>query len=90
MGRRRFHSVVEAWDAVLVDYPLDLLALQLAHLSDVLLGDTVNQRDRVARVFRIGERAFLVMAMFYASIPSDWKRTVTSLVRRNMGARRWQ
>lgn len=46
-----FHAAVQAWDAVLVEYPLDLLALQLAHLSDVLLGDTVNQRDRVARVF---------------------------------------
>ena len=34
-----------------MDYPNDLLALQLAHLSDVLLGDTVNQRDRIARVF---------------------------------------
>ncbi|MBM85213.1 MAG: tetratricopeptide repeat protein 38 family protein [Rhodospirillaceae bacterium] len=46
-----FHAAVEAWDAVLVDYPLDLLALQLAHLSDVLLGDTANQRDRIGRVF---------------------------------------
>ena len=45
-----FHAAVEFWEAVLVDYPRDLLALQLAHLSDVLLGDTVNQRDRVARV----------------------------------------
>ena len=47
----QFHDAVEAWEAVLVDYPNDLLALQLAHLSDVLLGDTVNQRDRIARVF---------------------------------------
>ncbi len=46
-----FHAAVEAWDAVLVEYPRDLLALQLAHLSDVLLGDTANQRDRIARVF---------------------------------------
>ena len=45
-----FYGAVEAWDAVLVDHPRDLLALQLAHLSDVLLGDTTNQRDRVARV----------------------------------------
>ena len=45
-----FHEAVERWEAVLVDYPRDLLALQLAHLSDVLLGDTINQRDRVARV----------------------------------------
>ena len=45
-----FHEAVEHWEAVLVEHPHDLLALQLAHLSDVLLGDTVNQRDRVARV----------------------------------------
>ena len=45
-----FHHAVELWDAILVEYPRDLLALQLAHLSDVLLGDTANQRDRVARV----------------------------------------
>ena len=45
-----FSRACEQWDAVLVDYPRDLLALQLAHLSDVLLGDTVNQRDRIARV----------------------------------------
>ena len=45
-----FHGAVELWEAVLVEQPRDLLALQLAHLSDVLLGDTINQRDRVARV----------------------------------------
>ena len=45
-----FHGAVELWEAVLVEHPRDLLALQLAHLSDVLLGDTINQRDRVARV----------------------------------------
>jgi len=45
-----FHDAVERWEAVLVDFPRDLLALQLAHLSDVLLGEIVNQRDTVARV----------------------------------------
>ncbi|UUX52082.1 tetratricopeptide repeat protein [Nisaea acidiphila] len=45
-----FHRAVDLWDDVLVHYPRDLLALQLAHLSDVLLGDTSNQRDRVARI----------------------------------------
>jgi tetratricopeptide (TPR) repeat protein len=45
-----FHRAVDLWDDVLVHYPRDLLALQLAHLSDVLLGDTTNQRDRVARI----------------------------------------
>lgn len=45
-----FHGAVERWGAVLVEYPRDLLALQLVHLSDVLLGHTVEQRDCVARV----------------------------------------
>ena len=45
-----FSGAVRHWDAVLLEYPRDLLALQLAHLSDVLLGDVVNLRDRVARV----------------------------------------
>ena len=45
-----FHGAVDLWDALLVQFPRDLLALQLAHLSDVLLGDTDNQRDRVARI----------------------------------------
>lgn len=52
-----FYGAVEAWDAVLVDHPRDLLALQLAHLSDVLLGDTLNQRDRVARVLHAWDEA---------------------------------
>ena len=46
-----FHAAVEHWEAVLVEYPRDLLALQLAHLSDLLLGEVTNQRDTVARVF---------------------------------------
>ncbi len=45
-----FSQACTHWDRVLVDHPRDLLALQLAHLSDVLLGDTVNQRNRVQRV----------------------------------------
>ncbi len=45
-----FHAAVEYWETVLVDFPRDLLALQLVHLSDVLLGHTVEQRDCVARV----------------------------------------
>jgi tetratricopeptide (TPR) repeat protein len=46
-----FHGAVQAWEAVLVQQPFDLLALQLIHLTDVLLGDVVGQRDCVARVF---------------------------------------
>ena len=45
-----FYGAVQRWRAVLVEYPRDLLALQLVHLTDVLLGDIVDQRDVVARV----------------------------------------
>ncbi len=46
-----FYAAVERWDEVLIDFPRDLLALQLVHLSNVLLGDIVNERDSVTRVF---------------------------------------
>lgn len=46
-----FHAAVQVWEDVLTRYPRDLIALQLAHLSHVLLGDIVGQRDTVARVF---------------------------------------
>ncbi len=45
-----FFGAVQKWEAVLVHYPFDLLALQLVHLTDLLLGDVVGQRDSVARV----------------------------------------
>ena len=45
-----FHGAVEHWGSVLVAYPRDLLALQLVHLSDVLLGHIAEQRDCVASV----------------------------------------
>lgn len=48
-----FFGAVQAWEKVLVSWPLDLFALELVHLSDVLLGDVVGQRDVVARVFNI-------------------------------------
>ncbi|MEM7211829.1 MAG: tetratricopeptide repeat protein [Pseudomonadota bacterium] len=46
-----FYAAVQVWEDVLTRYPRDLIALQLAHLSHVLLGDIVGQRDTVARVF---------------------------------------
>ena len=44
-----FFGAVQNWEAVLVRYPMDLLAMELAHYTDVLLGDTTGQRDVVAR-----------------------------------------
>ena len=46
-----FAGAVQAWEEVAIAYPRDLLAIQLAHLSDVLLGNTIGQRDVVARAF---------------------------------------
>ena len=46
-----FYGAVQVWEDVLTRYPRDLIALQLAHLTHVLLGDVVGQRDSVARVF---------------------------------------
>jgi len=46
-----FYGAVQIWEEVLTRHPRDLLALQLAHLSHVLLGDVAGQRDTVARVF---------------------------------------
>jgi tetratricopeptide (TPR) repeat protein len=44
-----FFGAVQKWEAVLVKYPRDLLAMELVHYTDVLLGDIVGQRDVVAR-----------------------------------------
>lgn len=48
-----FHAAVQAWETVLVHAPFDLMALMMIHLTDVLLGDVVGQRDCVARVFSL-------------------------------------
>ncbi len=52
-----FFGAVQKWEAVLVHHPFDLLALQLVHLTDVLLGDVVGQRDSVARVFPLWDES---------------------------------
>jgi tetratricopeptide (TPR) repeat protein len=52
-----FHGAVQHWEDVLTRYPFDLLALQLAHLTAVLLGDVVDQRDSVARVYPLWDEA---------------------------------
>jgi tetratricopeptide (TPR) repeat protein len=51
--RGDFFGALQMWEDVLTHYPKDLFALQLAHLTDVLLGDVVGQRDVVARVFNL-------------------------------------
>jgi tetratricopeptide (TPR) repeat protein len=45
-----WRRAVRRWGDVLLDYPRDTLALQLAHLGDFYLGQSQMLRDRVARV----------------------------------------
>src|SRR5690606_19550758 len=52
-----FHGAVQRWEEGLVHHPHDLLALALVHLTDVLLGDIVGERDCVARVFPLWDEA---------------------------------
>lgn len=47
---RDWRRAVRLWGDVLLDYPRDSLALQLAHIGDFYLGQSQMLRDRVARV----------------------------------------
>lgn len=67
--RGDFFGAIQRWEEVLTSYPKDLLALQLIHLTDVLLGDVVGQRDCVARVFYLwdeGDPGYEFVLGFYA------------------------
>lgn len=43
-------KAAECWGQASIEYPRDLLALQLAHASDFFLGSSHMLRDRIARV----------------------------------------
>jgi hypothetical protein len=45
-----WHAGVRALERVLVDYPRDIVALQVAHVMDFFRGDSLNLRNRVSRV----------------------------------------
>src|SRR5262245_50258147 len=45
-----YEDSIARYGNILEDYPLDSLALQIAHLGDFLLGQALQLRDRVARV----------------------------------------
>ncbi len=44
-----YERAAQSWEALLVDHPRDIVALQIAHLFDFLRGDARNLRDRIAR-----------------------------------------
>ncbi|MDH3447401.1 MAG: tetratricopeptide repeat protein [Gammaproteobacteria bacterium] len=46
----RWDQASLTWDQVLVEQPLDAMALQLGHLTDFYRGDCFNLRDRLCRV----------------------------------------
>jgi hypothetical protein len=45
-----FHRAIAAYGGIVVDYPRDLLALQVAHVGDFYLGQQRLLRDRIAQV----------------------------------------
>jgi tetratricopeptide (TPR) repeat protein len=45
-----WHGGVSALDQVLMEYPRDLLAIQVAHIVDFVRGDSLNLRNRISRV----------------------------------------
>ena len=52
-----FFGAVQRWESVLVKFPMDLLAMELVHYTDVLLGDIAGQRDVVARVLNLWDES---------------------------------
>ena len=55
--RGDFFGAVQHWETVLVSYPFDLFALELAQQCDLLLGDVMGIRDVVARVFDLWDES---------------------------------
>jgi tetratricopeptide (TPR) repeat protein len=45
-----WHEAVRRWEAILIEYPRDILALACAHVFDLYRGDALNLRRRVIRV----------------------------------------
>ncbi len=43
-------KATDAWETILVEHPLDILALKLGHFTHFYLGDAAELRDSVARV----------------------------------------
>ncbi|MGI9205710.1 MAG: tetratricopeptide repeat protein [Woeseiaceae bacterium] len=50
-------GAVSEWDRALAQFPRDLLALQLVHLTHVLFGNVAGQRDVVGRVYRFWDES---------------------------------
>ncbi len=46
----KWRDASRAFDAVLIEYPRDALAIQTAHLMDFFQGDALNLRNRISRV----------------------------------------
>ena len=43
-------KTTDVWEAILIEHPLDILALKLGHFTHFYLGDAAELRDSVARV----------------------------------------
>ncbi len=84
-----WHGACRAWEALLLQHPRDILALQWAHLFDFYRGDAANLRHRVARVlpewdeadplfpYLLGQYAFgLEECQLYAAAEATGRRAL--------------
>lgn len=53
LARGEYDLAAERFEDILIDYPRDVLALQIAHVFDFFRGDARALRDRVARVLAL-------------------------------------
>ena len=57
LAEGRWHAACRVWDELLVEHPLDALALQWAQLWDFYRGDAAGLRQRPARVLPLWDEA---------------------------------
>lgn len=63
-SRKRLATSVDIWEKILIQYPADILALKFVNDAYFYLGDSVNIRDSVARVYPFWKNTFSSLQMF--------------------------
>ena len=84
-----FARAIRLYGDIVVDYPRDLLAVQVAHVGDFFLGQSTLLRDRMAQVLPHWNDACRAMATCSACTRSASRRPRTTRVPRRRAAARW-
>ena len=67
-------GATETWEAILLYYPTDVLAMRLVHFTHFYLGDSAAMRDSVARSLPYWHADMRHTVSSRASTPSGWRR----------------